>query len=276
MPTIRSTALESVAIEADVLANLTSTVKKFFPSLVEELAPAMTALNGLVDFKKTTTELSKLDNKIVSEAKALHFDELAPVILPVPEGFTGIVSDYQDTILAALEYVKKTSIEAVNDFYVELAAVVSNKNMKIGLRDTTAGTKELTKSRELEIEAVSAFFNKASNVSTQTYKTAVGQHANLPEIFKKEAQIKDKLEGVKPQELNKRVKDISHVMDTLIKHVEQGHVEQLSPEVVRNLAEGMYEIANQVEFVAVTYYRAMALLTSIEGIRASMIKRLGL
>jgi hypothetical protein len=51
----------------------------------------------------------------------------------------------------------------------------------------------------------------------------------------------------------------------IIDKIQKNEIEHVSPEVTQNLAFGAYEVAREIEFFSVVYYKVLALTTSVDA-----------
>ena len=63
--------------------------------------------------------------------------------------------------------------------------------------------------------------------------------------------------------MGKKLDEAVILTTKLIDKINRGQMKGVSPEVVKNLSEGVYEVAKEMEFFSATYYRVMSLNESL-------------
>ena len=99
----KSMAMEAIAVEANVLADMVSTVKDWFPDLFNEVHASFAHLTSVVGFtdvktQNGQTELNKKDRALLEKLNAIGYTDLEKVTLQVPEGFNASMVDYIQTL----------------------------------------------------------------------------------------------------------------------------------------------------------------------------------
>ena len=66
----------------------------------------------------------------------------------------------------------------------------------------------------------------------------------------------------------------SALLNTLLTKLNRGDLDDVSPQVVKNLADGAYQAACEVEFYSVTYYKVHALAGALDRTTDTLLKTL--
>lgn len=275
MDTVRTR--QAIAMEAEVLSNMVKSIAKYFPSLFEGFSAISTQLSNLVGFTTKPAEQKELDRRqqaLVDAIMPLDYSFLTGTTIPVPEGFVGRPADYARDLQDVLMYYKEISLEATKDFYVTIAAVLTNKDQKISLHDETRKFKALERQREDRNKELMKHFQRSSTMAGQKYGKLFGAHVELAQYFKEVNRLRDALPGYDLDEIRELTHRVVDTLEALINQVESGGDMRITPEVAKNLSDGAYEIAKQIEFFAINYYRAQVLINVTDSVVERLERRL--
>ena len=254
-------ALEMLALEAENSNNILQSAVSLIPSVVSELTSSM---NGLLDLGKTFS-FSDLKSKVHANffgSKNIPEDVLKPVFVPTPEGFIGNIDGYQTSLVFSLDYYEEVTEVLLREFYVTVAAFVTNKDRKLSVKDDTVKYKAYASSRTGLTKDVSSHFTKG-NTGRTLFHDAYGSYGEFMKVCNDNNNLTKRLDQVNLKKVVSQVQKIVDTLDIAIKSAANGDYDKASNEALMNIANGTYELAQQVEFFAVTAYRIKALTFAI-------------
>ena len=256
-------AMTSIALEASVLGNMVSSVTNYFPDLMERLSPMVGRVaTTSVDLKKG---LTNLEHNVASQVETLDYTGHTRLFkIEVPQGFTGNTLEYLWLIQECFAYFKQTTEPSMDDYYILIASILTNKEAKKSLKDHATGFKALEKSRSTLNDRFNKFFKQGSNSAMSTFGTHYTKNEELRAALQQASMIEGTLKNLNLDAVKDKTQRIADTIDTLIKQSDDNKIAYMTPPVVSGLAQGAHEIAMQVEFLSVNVYRALAILKSMD------------
>lgn len=251
------------------LQNAQANVAEFFSGLGPSITASFqqsTALEGLPKIEglgKVENEfLALLDNHLYASVRELR--------LYVPSGFKGSLVDYSNALLESVKYCQAFPGTTLREYTAEMARLTAFKDAPLGTKDHTSVFEALQKTRaELDKKVATFFDSSMSAKSETTVGKCFSQNKEWIELFNTVHAIERTINSLNMHAIQEEVKKAEGCLDILYERAQAGKFDHASPEVLRNLGKGAYQIAQELEFLSVTYYRA---LTLREAIKASVNK----
>ena len=272
-------ARQAVALEANFISNAVASVRDFFPKMLTSINRGFAKLDDVKLFVPSANDGTKIsftrnEKKILELLPSVPYDELAVLRLAVPEGFQGNYNTYFSVLAQSFAYHQSIALPAIEKYYIELASIITNRNAKLSLKDRTDQTKSLTSSREKLNDDLSSFFLTRSTQAEQPFGKLFTNEHEVKQLFRQRYELQDLLKNTKLNLVTGHVENIKSSLDVLIKMAEEGKIEELSPAQLRNLTEGAYEVASQVEFFAINYFRTITAVNTITPLQVNLLNRL--
>ena len=253
-------ALEMLALESENSSNILNSAVKLLPNILSELT---TSGNSLLELSKTfkfadlkAALVNRFSNQDVPE------DALKKLFVPVPEGFNGNVLKYQSALVDSLEYIEAVTMVQLKEFYVTAAAFVTNRDRKLSIKDDSGKFKNFEKQRATIVDDISTHFTKG-NTGRTVFNDAYLNYQEFKKAYSLNRDLVKRSEGINIKTVHDQVKKIVETLDIAIKAAERSEYDKASNEALMNLSTGTYELAQQVEFLAVTLYRIQSLTFAI-------------
>ena len=255
-----SIAFEAIALESTLLANMVNSVKNYFPGFMESIKPAFDSLSNITPPTLSKLFKSKTLEDKLNEAK---YENVKYLKVSVPEGFNGNYLEYLELLNETLSYFD-ASYQSINEYYVLVSSIVTNKEAKKSLKDETKEYKDLEKSRMALNDKISDMFKARSTEALSTF----GKHFKTNKEYSGAvvaASVLDRhLRAINIETVKGKVKQIVDVLSILIEQADKGNIAYMTPEVTKNIAFGAKEVAHQVEFLSVNLYRTIGALTALD------------
>lgn len=263
--------METIALEASVLSNMVQTVKKLFPSLIEGVSGSFTSVKNLEKVELTHSSLQK---DVIKKLGSTSYMDLDKLKVAVPEGFDADYITALDVCSQALDYMEFIKEVVIKDFRIYVSTFISNKDSKISTKDITyKNATNAEKAKQLN-EIFSTLYKANSFSIESTYFKLVKRNADVETVFSLHNKIVARLKAFDLQYVKSEIEDIVSLIDVIIKQVNEDKIESISPEAVKNIAEGTYSLAKQVETVSACYFRISTITVSIDNFTQTMNKRL--
>lgn len=274
---IECNAYKAIALEAEILSNTVTTIGKFFPQFMQTVNAGFSKLNALSGFSgdmKSGKMLTSAEKNILSHLANVEYTDLERLALDVPEGFKGNIVSYVQTLLEGFQYFDTEMQKNLDEFYIKVASILTNKDAKLSLRDDSRVYSKMAKERQDENSKVGKYFKPGSSQATLNYGTCFSRNDDVYNFFMDAHTLESKLKAIDLNVISSKTSKINDALESLIKQVNAGTIERVSPEVTKNLAAGAHEMASQVEYFAIHYYRCMAILTSASLVTEKLARRL--
>lgn len=195
---------------------------------------AGTNKDQFADFRKNSVGLNMVT----------HSDMLLPCLDGFEKNWHGYIMDcerYRPVVTEALQ--------ALEDFDALLTKFISDKNAKLSLQDNKFVYTALTKKRESVEKVISTYFKSSVN-QRQRLSKLFDSTSDMVESFDQSLASFKAVEGISLEALNNRVNEVSKKMDLVCEMTTNNRSMEVSKQSLVNLAEGGYEAAKQVEFLA--------------------------
>lgn len=254
--------LRMVAMEANVLSNMASTLSKVFPSIVEKVTNIFAVTKELPEIKFGFSAEQKF---VINNMHNVQYLDLADCKVIVPEHFSGNLIAYGTVLNTALTKHRKNSTAALRDFNVYLSQFLASKDAKSSTVDLTSEYYTFHKERDATIAILSAFTKEHSESSVDLGKV-ISRKDDLRILFDESGALKRQMETINVKELNEGVKRCVELINMIVEQIEKGNITNVTPETTKNLAYGATEVAKEIEFFAVLYFRVMGFSVCVDNI----------
>ena len=105
------------------------------------------------------------------------------------------------------------------------------------------------------------------------YSDMVARNADWSELFKHMDAIADDLNEINHDRIMRAISAIKTQLTVLLKRIDDEQIET-SPEALVNIADGVYELAREAEFVSLVTTRAIGLQTAVNDTIARLYLKL--
>ena len=254
--------LSQIAMEAGVLSNMVNSIKNIFPDLIETLRNSFSHAEGLPTIEIKLTNDQKF---LIKEIGNFKYIDIAELSTQIPEGFVGTYSDYARTLIKVIEDISDVNGKVLQPYSIYLSTFLTNKDAKFNTKDQTRLYENMKKVREHHINDIGQFFKDSSNLSYAKIGQVIKRNADFNTVYNETGIIAKKIYSINIKTLNENIKRCLDMLDMIIDKIQKNEIEHVSPEVTQNLAFGAYEVAREIEFFSVIYYKVLALTTSVDA-----------
>ena len=239
-----------VGLEAFSASNVTGFFKDMFPSI-------KTAYNSFSDAfrpSEAAVMLAPTHKEFERELSKHSYMDIKELSASVPEGLKVDYREYADILLVAAKHVANVST-TLSEFNVYLAQLISHNEMRLSTDDKAAKFAALEKQRELILSDLGNCFDKGSTRSDVTIAKVVNRNNEWGDVFAICEKMTEEVLKVNRVKLNRAIEDSVEMMEALERKLKAAEMDGVSPNVVNNLAAGAYQVASELEFFSVVYYR---------------------
>ena len=252
--------LESIALEANILTNAVSTIRNLFPNLLRGISNSFNKQDNLPEVEVLYT---KLQSSALYKLKHVNHLDLESLSVVVPEGF---ISDYITALKVSVDginYMNNVANNVLKNYKVYVSMVISNRDDKISLKDHTPHYKDYARSRDIINQEFSKLYKKNSFEVSLPFTRLVKRNSDVNVIFHETNKLVDLLKMIDVRNVKDQTNSISDLLQIVIDQVEAKKIDNVSPETLKNLATGAYEVAKQVETFSACYFRIKTIVESI-------------
>jgi len=244
-------------------------IKDFFSYFVPNAQKTISGFSKkFTDTKMSFTNPSPDVQKFLKKVQAHNYATTRHLRMYVPSGFKGNFLDYVNLLCQSAEHVQKIHAELLLPYMQHLADISSSKNSRLQTKDPQAFTVKRFKDARQAIEKQMTAFYNASAVH-QGNESTVGSHvarnAEWDDIYVGLNKLKQLCSSIAPSAIAQDVKKIERYLDILLSAAKEDELNELTTESAQSIANTTYEVAEELEFLAVTQYRAMTVDTSFKN-----------
>lgn len=249
---------ERIALEAFIVSDLAAMVKRAFPQILDDF-------KGLIGFAspvEAAIQLTPEARSFVNNVARKHsYVDIAPMSAWVPEGLSGTYIDYIPSLQGQVAHAERVVNETLGPYCGFLAKVLTNYDDQLSTQ--AVSYTGLNKVRE-GLEAGNAkHYRKGSTQVQVSLGDVVKRNSDWETVLHNADELSQRMNKVDRKALNKKLTEATDLLDRLIKQIKAGKLDHLTPEVVTTLSNGAYQVAKEVEFYSIVYYRVMAFTDAV-------------
>lgn len=199
--------------------------------------------------------------------KPADFPTLAKQPLSTMEGFHGKYVEYSPVVLKGLNYYEEHLDEALRFYQMLVGSILTNKSSRSDWQDLTPRFNESDRIRSAEDKDNAEFWVAGSFETVRKVGDVVSQIRELHQLDADANALVKKLGSLKLTEVKNRVDTINDTVVLLSKELANDKIPDLSKTQVANLANGIMELANQVEHFAIAVYRGHVYVQALKRLQ---------
>ena len=260
------TEVDMIALEANVLSNMFNSLRSIFPTIVDKVKTKLGAIDEELKILETEgVKLTSRDKIIFNKLKKVNYLDISQLAVIVPEGFDAKYLDYGTYIEDTLNKLTKVKQEVLTPYKLYLSTFIANKDAKISTVDKTIEYEKIALARKESNDLNESFFKVGSVQSKQKLSTVISRNTDIVLLNNKVEILESKLKLINVTEIKDISKECTVLLDTIIKMLDQKKFNNVSPETAKNLAKGAFEMAKEVEYFAVSYYRVKTYIAAVQA-----------
>lgn len=269
-------AMRNISLEASVVANAAQTLKSFFPSVLARFKEVAVIINvSDCGIKPIEVKYSKDQKKVIQALQDTPYTDLIRFPIQVPERlnvkFVDAIPVYSDMI----DHMHETMTKTVKDFRVYIGSVLTNKDSKISLKDNKGLYKKIEETRtELE-QRIAKMYSDRNDRAIRHFDEMFSRNSEVEKLYAAAEQFKKRVDAFDLNSLKDQTSMCVVILEDIINQIDSGKIETLSPEACVNLSAGVFEIAKEVEFFSLNYFRLLTFITASDELTQTLSKRLG-
>lgn len=232
------------------------------------------SINSFIkDFKigkdiNTHTNALPLSDKV----SKLQFNETKGIMLPCPQGLN--TTYYQaftflQPITHHLKGLYKDILLPYNSF---LATIATTPKSRLDTNDFEKNYDTLKKHREGYISAMASCFGKNEKHADQKYDVLFKNPNEWNECDRLSKECMDNINSIDRDLIENAVKECAQYLDVLYHNLKESKDDKTTPEVAKRLSRGAYEIARELEFLSLAYFRVLTMTENYAAAKEKMLK----
>lgn len=245
-----------MALESAFLADFSNMLEATIPNLVSNLSTSFSnSFKNVTNFVSSFTPENRLDSKI----SQIPYSELANIRAYVPEGFSGNAFEYTKVLQESLDHANKVISDVLNPYNTYISELLSS----IDATKSTQGKPQFLVKMDKDRDTLNAEVGKFFKNSTITSDKVSKFYHNSNEVINVKTKVNAlvaQLESSNVLLVQKNTRDTLELLNALTKSNKAEELNSISPETIKALAESTLTVAREVEFYAITRYRAEAFI----------------
>ena len=250
---------DTVALEAFLISDIQGLLKNVFPTIQGEFN---SFVNNFAPDAPGIALTSK-QNEFVREISKHSYLDIAPLSAFVPEGLCITYAEYMPHIDAATDHCASIMNKVLSPYSIYLSQLVSNSEQKLATSSNDSFYRELEKSRGAINAKLGSCFKHGSTKTDLTIGDVVSRNSEWPYIFKMSNDITGEMNSVNRKDLNKKIIECSHLLDIVKNKIARNELEGMSPQAIKNIADGAFQVASELEMYSAVFYKTASLVESI-------------
>jgi|SRR6185312_4360652 len=244
-------ARDLVALEAYVVSDLSGLIQRIFPSVK----------GGLDGFKgmfsqEPAVALTGNEKSFLNTVEKRSYPNMMPLTAFVPEGLKVTYLEYSAALYPGVEHARG-SVAVIDEFAVFLAMLVSNRSSILETATRKKQYAELMLQRERVNKDIQACFNDTTRTTVKV-EDVVKRNADWKPALEAANGLTKSINLIERSHLSKKVNECSELLDRISRLVNENYFDKVSPEVLLDLSDGAYQVAAELEFYSIMYYRVQA------------------
>jgi hypothetical protein len=240
--------------------DLGSMVLKIFPSIQSGLKSFINFFD--VSGSKAGQSLTGSQQTFLRDIAGKNYGDIYTIGIPVPAGLSVPYLDYISVLEEAADFACTDVPMMMNEYTTYLAGLISTQHAMLESHNLNVQYVKKERDREELTEQMAACLNGGTS-ATRPMKAVVKRNKDWEHVIARAEAVSMRLNKIDRNELNKKIKEATELLDLLGKRVMSGELSEVSPEVVMHLSDGAFQLGKNLEFFAVVYYRACVLSETI-------------
>lgn len=235
-----------------------------FKQIIPNIKSYFTTVKDELEFKPVT-KLSKDQKKFMEIINEIPFAELRLLKAFKPEGLKVSYLELLDELEKEIIHCQKVDKEIIKPYIVLLGKIISQNDALKSLDTNDLNNANIEDRREKSIDRFSKLYDKDSHDVNTNVKDIIGRNADWATLFNRLNNALDSLERIDRDAIQKDIDICSEYLDIIIDKINNNQISDVTPEALRRLTNTTLQIAKEVEFLSITYFRTLTLKGSVEN-----------
>ena len=244
-----------IGFEAYSVASVSDLLKRTFPSMVEGLSGFI----GLFDKPEAAIQLTTKQSEMLKELPKHSYIDIADLTAWKPPGLDTNLLHYLEPLETGAHHVTAVIADLAPKYTMLISRLINQDDFQRDTRQIEQEFKGVEKTREDIVSDIGKNFKKGATDVKCTIGDVVQRNGDWKLVFEKLETVNTIINKIDRSQLSKAIKEIVELLETLKQKIERGGMDKVSPEIIRGISEGTYQLAATIEFYSVLHYRLLEL-----------------
>lgn len=218
--------------------------------------------------------LSKENKAFINIVNAVPFTDLMKLSATVPEGMICKYVEILQPLLETSEYLKGIQAHVVQPYSLYLASFLSNENTSLSTDSKRFEYDKLEQARDKRINQFTPLYDSDSYKTQTTVGNVISRNADWHFVLGMSQAIVTNLEAVNRKAIKKEIDNCVDYLALIADSIKRNKTKTRA-EAAERLSLGAYQVAKEMEYFSISYYRALGLNSAIEDTVAHVRKVYG-
>lgn len=260
--------LERLALESSIKTNVIAFFQDALPSLTQKLKGYVSSLKfeeQHPNIQSIEKDYADLEHAHLEKRFLLHRD----ILVQVPEGFKGEFLPYVHALDAMGAKLYEQTHQLLTEYRFVLSSILTNQEQRTSLKDLTASYEKVAAARSKLEHGIAPFFEDSA-VSRARLISVLPSFREGRELVRATKRLNQYTDVKQLRTLQQSVKEVVEVIDVLEAQVAKSDMTEISPEIVKNIGLGAYELAQHIDKVVVFHYAVLSIIGCVEQLMKKM------
>lgn len=249
-----------IKMEAFVGGDINTLLNESLPVLVEDVKSFFNRFTPITP----SISLTSNENTFLKYVSKHAFLDIAPLSAYVPEGLECTYKEYSHPLTESVLHASNIINDVLSEYTVFLSHLISSKDVKLSITSFNKKYENLEKTRLVLNHELGKCFKLGSTKSEVSIGDVVYRNSEWKEVIDLTRSCTQTIESVDRKILNKKIAESVTLLNIILKKISNNELNGMSPEGINNLSTGAYQVAAELEFFSITYYRVLAFVNSID------------
>jgi hypothetical protein len=252
-----------------MLSSLDTKVNEFtdmLKNVIPTVKAALGASSDSIDIPEITP-LNKDQSKFIKIVSIYPYSELKEIKAFKPEGLNVNYLEFINILESQIDYLLTFEKDVLDPYELFLGQLVSDSKTFSSLNTNDSYYSKIQARRNNAYELLAKCYKKDSVESVTIIGKVIDRNADWTITLSKLNKLLEDVSKINRKSIQSKIANCEEYLDILLKNKETEETEEtnVSPEVLRHLTNSTYQIAKEVEFLSIAYFRVLTLKGSIEN-----------
>lgn len=224
------------------------------------------AFSGFVDRFSPTTPglaLTGVPQSFLKEITKHSYMGLRAVTAFTPEGLNVPYSQYLAALSPAVDHVARMPEQVLFPFTKFLSGIITNRELGGSSQRIDQPYPDLQAQRTRLLQGIGQCFQTNSSRTERTLADVVARNADWELVLRQADELAQTLNKIDRKVLDKKIRECVELLSAVQRKIQKKDFGSMSSQVANNLSAGTYQVASELEFYSVVFYRLQALLEAM-------------
>lgn len=252
---------EVVALEAAFVTDAQELLSRVLPTIAQSFSNFANSFTG----PAANVPISSSSKDFLNSLKSHSYLDISPIRAFVPEGMNVTYKEYNAVLEKAVAHSLVIADKTLSEYTTFLGRLITNDDEMRSLNSNDQQYRALANNREKLYAELGSCFKTNSIISETTFGKVTQRNSDWTDVITVSTKNALDISKVDRALLDKRVKEIIRLIDVVKDKAKREDFKKISPDVIKHLANGAFQMASEIEFYATTHYRVLSMSGSISN-----------